>query len=128
MEGRAAAPAAFRGSPITLSPNPALGADRAELVVRNAAGREVERLVIPVSTDPVLWTGIGPNGSPYLHGNYSFELVSYSNGVAVASGKVETYSRIIEARGEGGQTVLVLEGGAVVPASQVTAIRKPGGT
>jgi flagellar basal-body rod modification protein FlgD len=128
MEARTAAPVQFRGAPVTLSPNPAAGADRAELVVRDAGGREVERLEVPVSTDPIAWSGLGPDGRPYLPGTYSFELVSFSAGMPVASTPVEAYSRVVEVRGEGGRTVLVLEGGTEVAATEVTALREPAGT
>jgi flagellar basal-body rod modification protein FlgD len=125
MEARAAAPVAFRGAPITLSPNPAQGADRADLVVRNSAGREVERVTVPASTEPLVWAGIGPNGSPYMNDTYSFELVSFKEGVPFASTTVEAYGRVREVRGEGGQTMIVLDGGASLPASQVTGLRQP---
>ncbi len=125
MEGRAAAPAQFNGAPITLSPNPDRIADSAELVVRNADGREVERTSIPVSTDPIQWAGVDANGNPYPDGAYSFELVSFSEGSPIASDDVEVYGRIVEARGEGGRTVLVFDSGAIVPANDVTALRQP---
>ncbi len=125
MEGRAPVPALFRGEPITLSPNPVLGADRAELVVRDANGNEIERREIPVSAEPIEWTGTGPSGSPYLHGVYSFELVSFQSGVPVASTPVDVYSEIVEARGENGGTVLVMESGAEVAANEITALRRP---
>lgn len=126
MEARAQAPVPFRGAPVTLSPNPAAVADRVELVIRDSFGREVERREIPVSTDPYVWDGIGPNGVPYLHGTYSFELVSFANGDPVGSTPVEAYLRIVEARGEGGTTVLLLDGGTRVPATEITALREPG--
>jgi flagellar basal-body rod modification protein FlgD len=125
MEGRTAAPARFDGTPITLAPNPVLGADRAELVVRNANGTEIERRAVPVTADQIEWTGIGTSGSPYLHGVYSFELVSFQAGVPIHSATVEAYSEIVEVRGESGGTVLVLASGAEVPAAQITALRQP---
>lgn len=127
MEGRAAVPALFRGAPITLSPNPSASADRAELVVRDAYGREVERLAVPVSAEPLQWSGRNGTGQAYPAGVYSFELVSFAGGVPVASSTVETYGEIVEARGEGGQTLLVFESGASVPASEISALRRPGG-
>jgi flagellar basal-body rod modification protein FlgD len=127
MEARADAPVPFRGAPITLSPNPAAAASRVELVVRDGFGREVERRELPVSTDPYVWDGTGPTGTPYLGGTYSFELVSYSGEDVLGSTPVEAYQRIVEVRGEGGTTLLVLDGGTEVPASEITALREPGG-
>jgi flagellar basal-body rod modification protein FlgD len=124
MEARAPAPAIFSGAPIALSPKPAPGADRTQLVVRDGSGREVERLDVPVSSGPIEWAGHDANGAPYLPGAYSFELVSFREGMPIASNTVETYSRILEARSENGETLLVLESGAKVAASAVTALRE----
>jgi flagellar basal-body rod modification protein FlgD len=126
MEGRTAAPVLYEGRPVTLAPNPVLGADRAELVVRDANGTEIERREIAVSSDPVEWTGLNASGEPYLHGLYSFELVSFQQGVPIQSDTVEAYSRITEVRGEDGGTMLVLAGGSKVPASEITALRQGG--
>lgn len=125
MEASAAAPAYFDGAPITLSPNPARTADEAFLVVKDAQGAEVERLAIPVSTDPIVWAGVDSGGNPRPAGLYSFEIESHANGTLVSSGMAEVYSLITEARNEGGQTVLILEGGVQVPAISVNALRSP---
>jgi len=127
MEARAAMPANFDGTPITLSPNPERTADRADLVVRNADGVAVQRIGITVSSDTIQWTGLDTNGAELPHGTYSFEVESFSNGALSRTDPVEIYSRIVEARGDGGGTVLVMEGGAEVPASAITAIREPQG-
>ncbi len=128
MEARAAAPAAFSGAPLWLSPNPAVGADAAELVVRDGSGREVDRMAVPASADPIGWTGATSAGGQLMHGTYTFELVSFQDGMPLASTPVEVYGRIVEVRGEEGATVLVLEGGGRVRAEDVTALREPGTT
>lgn len=124
-EARAAVPAWFDGAPLALAPRAAAGADAAQLVVRDATGREVERLEIPPDARAVLWTGRGPEGAPYLAGLYGFELVSFREGVPIASSTVETWARIEEARADGGQTVLVLAGGIDVAAQDVRGLRAP---
>lgn len=124
MEGRAAAPAFFDGTPITLAPKPVSGADQAELVVRNENGREVERLQIPPTSDLIEWAGSSATGNPYLHGPYSFELVSFKEGNPIGSSTVEAYSRIVEVRGEESGPVFVLESGAEVSADQIRALRE----
>jgi flagellar basal-body rod modification protein FlgD len=57
-EARAAAPAYFDGAPITLSPNPALLADQAEVIVRNDTAQRSNvlrsRSVQSLSNGPVL--------------------------------------------------------------------------
>lgn len=125
MEGRAAAPVLFSGDPITLSPVPEDGADSTQLVVRDGNGREIERKDLPATPNPIEWTGLGESGAPYLHGVYSFELVSFSEGNPIGSSTVHAYSKITEVRGDAEGTVLILEGGAEVPASDVTALRQP---
>ncbi len=123
MEARAAAPAYFNGSPITLSPNPASTAEQAVLVVRDAQGAEVERVPVPVSIEPMDWVGVDSNGNPMPAGIYSFELESYGHGDLLSADPVEVYSRITEARNENGETVLIMTGGIRVPAGSVNALR-----
>ncbi len=125
MEARAAIPGHFDGAPITLTPNPEPTADRADLVVRNLDGFEVQRIPISLSKDPITWTGLDGNGAELPHGTYSFEVESFSNGALSRTDPAEVYSRIVEARADGGATILVMDGGAQVPASEVTAIREP---
>ncbi len=125
MEVRAGIPAYFDGAPITLSPNPAAIAQEAVLVVRDAEGVEVERVEIAVSTEPLNWVGVDADGNPLPEGLYSFELESYAHDDLIATSIVDVYSRITEARNEGGQTVLIVEGGIEVPAASVNALRAP---
>ena len=70
MEARTTAPAEFNGTPITVLPTPAAGADRAELVTYNAQGAEVQRGLIPVSDEPVQWAGVSSTGTAFPSGNY----------------------------------------------------------
>jgi flagellar basal-body rod modification protein FlgD len=125
MEARAAVPALYSGDPITLAPNPAMRADRAELIVRNAFGTEVDRRPVPISTDQISWSGLSADGTPLPSGTYSFELTSYEGNDVLRSDTVEHYARVTEARGEAGEVFLILHGGAKVSASQVTALRRP---
>ncbi len=124
-EARAAAPARFDGNPIKLTPNPSVIADRAELVVRNESGTEVQRLDIPVTSDPVEWAGVAEGGSPFADGLYTFEVLSIAGDEVIAQTPAQIYSKVTEVRSEGDATVLVLEGGATVSSDQVTALRDP---
>lgn len=126
QEVRAAVPARFDGAPITLSPNPAAAADAAELVVRDAQGREVSRARLPVAAGPVEWAGVGPDGTPLPSGLYRFEVVSLSGGEVLRTDPAEVYATVAEVRAEGGRTVLVLDGDVTVPAEAVTALRRAG--
>lgn len=126
-EARSAASVSYDGSPVTLSPNPAVGANRAVLVVKDAQGNLVSREEIPVSAEPYQWLGAGADGSPLPAGTYAIELESLNGETVISSLPVEHYARVIEARGGTGGTTLVLEGGAEVLASEVTALREPQG-
>jgi flagellar basal-body rod modification protein FlgD len=126
MDARSTAPVSFDGSPVTLQASPMLIADQAFMVVRNAAGNEVQRSAIPVSTGLVDWAGVGDNGAPFPLGVYSFEVESFAGGELVLADPVETYARIVEARNNSnGQTELMLQGGQSVLPDEVTALRAP---
>lgn len=126
MEARAEVPVRYDGAAVTLFPRPAPGADAAQLVVRNADGREVARFDVPATSDPVTWDGTGAGGGPVFPGTYGFELVSFANRVPFASTTPAAYDRVAEVRLEDGKAMLVMEGGATVPAAEVTALRQPG--
>jgi len=124
MEARAPIAAYYDGQPITLLPNPPASADSTILVVKDENDIEIERKKITVSDDPIAWSGVlGASNAP--EGLYSFTLESYSNGAEISSEQMEVYSRIIEARGEAGQILLVTEGGVEISADLVSALREP---
>ena len=125
LDARAAAPASFDGSPISISPNPAASADRAVLVVRDSSGNEVQRQDFTPSTDEIQWAGVDENGAPFASGLYTFEVESYSGDELIATNKAEIYSRVLEAKSLNGETILVLEGGVEVPSTSVSALRDP---
>ncbi|MGB4827877.1 MAG: flagellar hook capping FlgD N-terminal domain-containing protein [Paracoccaceae bacterium] len=127
QEARAAAPVWFSGEPVTLSPNPVYSADRAVLVVRNAAGNTVSREDIPVSSEPYAWFGGDAQGDPLPDGKYTLSLESWRDGEVLQEDPVEYYGRVIEARGGSGGVRLVFEGGIEVAATDITALRVPPG-
>lgn len=126
-EARTNAPVVYEGAPITLSPNPAVGSDRAVLVVRDSAGTLVSREEIPASIKPYQWLGAGMDGAPLPTGTYTITLESMRGDTRIDSRPVEHYARIIEAKGSSTGTTLVLRGGTEVPAASVTALRSPQG-
>lgn len=125
QEARAAAPVWFDGAPVTLSPNPAVTADEAVLVVRDSRGNVLARETIPVSSEPYQWFGAGADGTRLPQGRYSLSLESWRDGEKLGETPMEYYGRVIEARGGVGGTRLVLEGGVEVKASDITALRVP---
>lgn len=124
-EARAAAPAHFDGTPITLAPNPAAVADDVKLVVKDSTGTVVQTLTLPVSGDPIEWVGVTSDGRPLPSGTYTFEVESYSQGELLISEPAELYQEIQEVRSIGGELMLLFKGGQQIPASQVTALRNP---
>lgn len=122
-EARVAAPAWVDGAPVTISPNPAVGADRAVLVVKDAKGAVVCREDVPVVAGAMEWVGTDATGTPLPEGAYSLTLESYAQDKLLGTGPVEVYGEIIEARGTPEGTMLVLEGGIEVMAEAVTGLR-----
>lgn len=113
----------FDGSPITISPNPAAMADAVDLIVRDANGEEVQRLSLPVSSEPLQWAGVDDTGTPLPRGLYSFTVESRAEDEVVLSEPAEIYARVSEVRAEGGGLVLVLPGNVTVDSTGVTALR-----
>ena len=127
MEALTSASVVFDGRPVDLHLSPDPKADAAILVVRDGTGREVERRGIDPQATRLTWQGTSAQGTPFLHGSYSFQAVSLSDGMPLATADARAYGRIVEARLEGGAPVLVLSGGASVAASAVAGLRMPSG-
>ena len=125
MEARSAAPVYFDGAPVTLYPDPAASADKVQLVVYDEEGTEVQRVDIEKGLDPVDWAGQTSNGTTAVDGFYRFEIESFNNDALIRADPVETYSRVTEAQVLGGQTFVILESGARIASSDVTALREP---
>ena len=125
QEARSAAPVFMDGTPVTVSLTPAERADRAVLVVRDAQGSVVSREDVPTEDAQYEWFGADFRGDPLPPGTYTLSLESYFSEDLIASGPVESYAQILEARGGVGGTKLLLRGGVEVAANDVTALRVP---
>ena len=123
QQARVDAPVWVDGDPVTLSPNPAAGADRATLVVKDSRGTVVSRQDIPPTAEPFAWTGLGIDGLPLPRGQYTLSLESYRNEEMLTQTPVEHYARIMEAQNGATGTNLLLEGGIKVQADKITALR-----
>ncbi len=124
MEARAEAPGYFNGvSPVSIAPNPVLGATETILVIEDAAGQEVARQTIPVSADTIEWNGTDADGNLLPAGLYSFSLESYNSGTLISTDPVETYNRIMEAQGTASGAVLLLRGGTTIETGSISALR-----
>jgi len=124
-EARSNAPVYFDGTSVTLSPNPAVGATRAVIAVKDAQGNLVSREEIPVSAEPYKWLGAGADGMPLPQGVYTITLESQKGEEVIDSRPVEYYALVNEARGGPAGTKLVLKGGVEVAATSITALREP---
>lgn len=125
QEARSAAPVYLDDAPVTLSLKPAASADRAVLVVRDAAGTVVSREDVPLGEGQYIWLGADIRGEPLQRATYALSLESYFQGEMLSTGPVESYAQILEARGGVGGTKLLLRGGIEVSANDVTALRVP---
>lgn len=125
QEARAAGPVWMDGDAVTLAPEPKAGADRAILVVRDAAGGMVSREDVPPATTAYEWFGADIEGNPLPTGKYSLTMESYAGDRLLASAPVQAYSRIMEAKNGPAGTTLILEGGIEVAAKDITALRVP---
>jgi flagellar basal-body rod modification protein FlgD len=125
QEARANVPVWMDGDPVTMQLSPAIGADRAVLVVRNASGALVSREDVPITPGLYDWLGGDAEGDPLPEGRYTLSLESFSGETVLGESPVESYARIIEARNGPSGATLVLEGGVEVPSSFITALRVP---
>ncbi|WP_027245117.1 flagellar hook capping FlgD N-terminal domain-containing protein [Leisingera daeponensis] len=126
MEARGVAPGYFDGSSeITIAPNPAAAADSVTLVVKDTKGTEVQRVTLPVSAEPYQWTGLDEDGNPLEAGEYKFVVESRKGDELLLQEYAEIYFKVNETRMQGGDVGLITEGGSVVLASSVTALRDP---
>lgn len=124
-EARAAMPALVdSGEQITLAPQIADGSDQAVMLVRDAEGKLVSRVDIPVNAKSYDWTPMDATGAVLPDGLYTLTIENYQDGAQTSTTGVELYARIVEVQGLGNDMVLVMEGGREVPAGDVTAIRK----
>ncbi len=127
-EGRIAAPVQFDGvTPVTLSPNPALTADKAVLVVKDATGHEVSRTELPVASADYEWLGLDGDGEPLPEGIYNLSLESYQGDTLLGTTPMEYYGRIAEIRSSPSGVTALFPGGVEVSTALITALREAQG-
>jgi flagellar basal-body rod modification protein FlgD len=125
-EVRAPAAARFDGeNSVTVHPNPAAGSDRVQLVVYNEDNTEVQRLSLPLSSDPYEWDGRLEDSSVLPDGNYTFVVESYRNDEKLLTEVAEIYGQVKETQTIDGEVALILDSGSAILASSVTALREP---
>lgn len=126
MEAQVPAAAWYDGkTPLEITPTAATGADSAKLIVTDSTGRTVMSTEVAANGETMSWDGVGSDGSPLPAGSYSFNLQSYAEGNLVGTAPVPVYAEVVETRmASDGTALLILEGGAEVPASQASALRR----
>lgn len=122
MEARSTGPVQFAGGPVELHYDLPLAAVGADIVVRDSSGLELHRRAV-TGPGPMLWDGAGASGAPLPHGDYAVTLESRDSGGAVTIDPVGSYARVAELQAEPSGAVAVLENGARVPVSEITALR-----
>lgn len=127
LEARAPTAAEFSGQPVDVFPGPLPADKSASLIVRDASGKELQRLPLNPAEGPVQWAGTDADGQPFPPGNYSFFVEIEENGQPVETYQAQVYARIAEVRLEGERPVAVFRNGEAVPADKVTALRSPSG-
>ncbi|MBV7407964.1 flagellar hook capping FlgD N-terminal domain-containing protein [Maritimibacter sp. DP1N21-5] len=127
MEARATTSAYFQLAPVDLALAPASGATSAFVVVRDAAGQQVDWFEVSVAEESTQWAGLGPTGTLMPEGDYSFHLQSYNVDGLMTEAQMAVYSEVVEAKVEGGQTILILASGDEIAATDVDALRAPQG-
>lgn len=126
QEARSAAPVYLGDAPVTISYQPATQADRAVLVVKNTQDQVVSREDVSLEGGTYQWLGANAAGTPLPNGIYSLSLESYSGETQLGGpASVESYAKILEARGGANGPTLVLAGGVEVSATDITALRVP---
>lgn len=123
MEALVRAPIRFDGTPVTIRPDFAIGADSASLVVRDSSGAVIQRFDIGTDEESLLWGGTDETGAPLPNGIYKFEIESYSEGSLIETRTAAAYSLVTEVRGDDGDVVVRLSDGTEVPASFITGLR-----
>ena len=126
QEARSTAPVYLGDEAVTISYKPKTHADRAVLVVKNAQDKVVSRENVTLEGGTYQWLGADAAGNPLQNGIYTLSLESYSGDQQLGeAAPVESYARILEARGGANGPTLVLAGGVEVNATEITALRVP---
>lgn len=126
QEARSASPVYLGDDPVSITYKADAKADRAVLVVKNANGEVVSRQDVPPKGSPIQWLGADATGKALPNGIYSLSLESYAGDEKLGEASaVESYAKIMEARGGANGPTLVLAGGIEVKATDITALRVP---
>lgn len=122
MEARSTAPVRAIDGPVELHYEMPLGAVASEIVLRDDSGIEVRRMAV-TGPGPMVWDGTGASGAALPAGDYTATLESRDSAGQVTTDTVGSYARVAELRAEADGAVAILDSGARVPVSGITALR-----
>jgi flagellar basal-body rod modification protein FlgD len=123
-EAQGTGAAFFDGSPVTVTIPSVAGADSVDLLVRDESGRTVDRLPADATGGDLDWSGIAATGQTFLEGLYTFTVEARAGDTIVGESPAEIRGIVREARvGVDGTVELVLDGGGVMSANDVSALR-----
>ncbi len=114
----------LQGSPVQIELDPVSGADKAQLVVRDDTGNEVQRLSVPLDQPMFSWNGVDRDGMSLAPGNYDLSIESFSQGKMIDTHPVGGFANVVEARLDQGKVFLILDNGLTVAADRVSAVRR----
>ncbi|RCW80764.1 flagellar hook capping FlgD N-terminal domain-containing protein [Paracoccus lutimaris] len=121
---RTTAPVWFDRSPLTMTVNPAAGADTVTLITLDARGNEVSREEIGAGSGEIDWQGRDAQGNVLPAGIYQFRVVSAKDGEVINTSDVGVYTRVTGAELVGGTPRLILTGGATAELEDISAVRE----
>lgn len=123
-EVRVDAPVEYAGTPISIYTNSDPVAFRAELVVRDRFGTEIDRFMVSTGESEAEWKGLNASGDPVPWEEYSFEVESFdAEGNLLATSAAETYAEVLEVQRVGDSYSLIIPGGTAIDTSEVSAVR-----
>ncbi len=114
----------FQGRPLEIEIDPAPGAEKAQLVVRDNTGNEVQRLSIPLDQPTFSWNGGTRDRASLPPGDYELSIESFSQGTMIDSHPVGAFANVVEARLDQGKVSLILDNGLKVAADRISAVRR----
>lgn len=125
MNAYAVMPVNYSGDPVPIVTEGSPIADKVYLVVRDGAGKEVDRFAISAERTEMQWDGKGKDGVSLPYGSYSLEVESQLDGEVIGTSSVPVEARIVEARSENGEAVFVMSTGQEVFSYEIVALREP---
>lgn len=123
-QARVSAPVTVDGSPVTLYPQFDAKADKAVLVVKDATGNTVSRNALDPAAKTLDWTPADATGAPLTSGRYVLSVENYAGDTPLSITPVQHYATVTEAKIGPKGTMLVLEDGSEVAASDVTSLKR----